>query len=191
MATGRRTWAYPATALGSVGLAISLWLPWYSFRLPGALIDQAVQLSQQWGALGPIVRQGAEIARNLGPIHLSAWQVFQQVDIMLAIAAAAAGGLSLLTYSGRATGVERVITSAAVTALLTGAYRVLSPPGPGGFLHPAWGSYFALLCAGTMAFGAFAATGAATRPQPVIAAVAATDVPPSWETARSIAPPTG
>src|SRR5207248_8358161 len=82
MATGRRTWAYPATALASLGLAISLWLPWYSFKLPDALINQAVALSQQFGALGPIVRQGAEIARNLGPIHLTAWQVFQQMDIV-------------------------------------------------------------------------------------------------------------
>jgi hypothetical protein len=29
MAAMRRTWAYPLAALGGVGLASSLWLPWY------------------------------------------------------------------------------------------------------------------------------------------------------------------
>ena len=38
MAAMRRTWEYPLAALGAVGLASSLWLPWYSFTIPARIL---------------------------------------------------------------------------------------------------------------------------------------------------------
>ena len=43
---------------GSAGLLVSLWLPWYSFRIPGFAIDQADALAGQFGVLAPLIRQG-------------------------------------------------------------------------------------------------------------------------------------
>jgi hypothetical protein len=57
MSTGRRIWAYAVAAVGSAGLIVSLWLPWYSFRIPGFAIDQAEQVGQQFGILAPLIRQ--------------------------------------------------------------------------------------------------------------------------------------
>lgn len=65
MASGRPTWPYAIAALGGVGMLVSLWLPWYSFTIPSALIDQAEGAACQFVALTPLIRQGAEIARHL------------------------------------------------------------------------------------------------------------------------------
>jgi hypothetical protein len=164
MATGRRTWAYSLAALGSAALTVSLWLPWYTFRLPTAIIDQAQQLAQQFGVLGPLIKQSADLVRSLGPIHLNAWQVFSQTDIVLVVAGAAAGGMALLTYTGRAAGVARLIAACGGLALALAAYRLASPPGPSGMLQPAWGGYVALVGAATvLVAGLLANAGEADR----------------------------
>jgi hypothetical protein len=189
MATGRRTWAYPLAALGSGGLIASLWLPWYSFRIPGAILDQAERIGQQFGILAPLIRQGADAVRNLGAIHLTAWQVFQQVDIVLALAGAAAGAMALLAYTERASGVARLIAASGAIALGLAAYRIASPPGALDLLHPAWGAYVALAGAATMLVGGLLAHGDEIRQAMRPPDLPALDHVAPWPTASSVAPP--
>ncbi|MGZ4173533.1 MAG: hypothetical protein ACXVQR_03545 [Solirubrobacteraceae bacterium] len=172
-------WAYSLAALGSGGLLASLWLPWYTFRIPAAAINQAEQIGQQYGALGPLIRQAAEIARSLGPQHVTAWQVMHQADIFIAIAAAVAGCLALLVISGRAIGDGRLIATAGAVGLLVAAYRTFVPPGPSSLLHPAWGAWLAVasgaLVVATGLLGAAAADEPEWTPPPL----------PSWGQAES------
>jgi hypothetical protein len=189
MSTGRRIWAYAVAAVGSAGLIVSLWLPWYSFRIPGFAIDQAEQVGQQFGILAPLIRQGAEIARGLGALHLTAWDVLHQADIIIALAAGAAGALALLASTGRATGVGRVIAAAGAVALGVALYRTLVPPGPNGFLHAAWGSYVALAAGAAALAGGLLASGEDKRPSSKPPPRLTVDQPPAWPATDSVAPP--
>lgn len=199
MPTGRRMWGYAMAALGSAGMLVSLWLPWYSFRIPAAAIDQAESLAQQFGTLGPLIRQGAEVARNLGALHLTAWQILHQADIFIAIAAAAAGGLALLACSGRALGAGRFIAVAGAIGLAVAGYRTLSPPGPDSLLHPAWGAWLAVACGvAVLAGGLVAAIEDSepewTAPTPAPSWPASEPLAPQpsiWATSGSVPPPPG
>ena len=42
-----------------------------------AALDSVNQLSQQLGALGPLMRTGAQLISQLGPFHITAWQAFK------------------------------------------------------------------------------------------------------------------
>lgn len=131
-------------AIGSAVLVVSLWLPWYRFQIPDALLNQAVQAAQQFGILGPLLQQSAEVLRSLGPQHVDAWQVFSQTDVVLVVCGMVAGCLALLVYTERAAGVAGLIAAAGTIAFLVALHRVLSPPGPDGLLHPLFGAYLAL-----------------------------------------------
>src|SRR5947209_17132717 len=89
-------------AIGGVGLAISLWLPWYTIDLPQAALNTVSQLSQRLGALGPLVRSGAQLISQLGPFHITAWQAFKTTPDVLLVAAIIGGGLALLALGDRA-----------------------------------------------------------------------------------------
>ncbi len=184
MTSGRRLWAYVAAALAAGGLGVSLWLPWYGFRFPAALIDTAEQEAQHYGALAPLIRQGAEYARALGPIHLTAWQAFTQTDAILLVLAVVGGGLALLAATDRAAGVARVVCAAGGVALALALYRYLNPPGPDGLLHPAAGAYLALACAGGLLAAGWIA-GAAPSPEPW----AVSDDRAGWPATQSVPPP--
>jgi hypothetical protein len=191
-------WAYTLAALGSGGLLGSLWLPWYTFRVPAAAIDQAEQIGQQFGTLGPLIRQAAEMARSLGPQHITAWQVMHQADIFIAIAAAVAGCLALLVLSGRAIGDGRLIASAGALGLVIATYRTLVPPGPDSLLHPAWAAWLAvvsgliIVVAGLLGAAGEGEPEWTPPPLPSWAAMeAAPDPPPDWTTTGSVAPPGG
>jgi hypothetical protein len=112
MASRRSAWAYLIAALGSGGLVLSLWLPWYPFRIPDSVIQDAQQLSGQFGSFGPLIQQGAQLARALGTLHVNAWQVLDNLPVILVIAGVVAGGLAGLAASGRASGTSKVIVSA-------------------------------------------------------------------------------
>ena len=144
MATRRPELGYVLAALGSAAVVLSLWFPWYTLRIPSTFIIDAEQLSQQFGAFGPLIRQGAELASHLGPIHVNAWQTFKQADVALAIAGVVAGGLSLLAYTGRANGTAAIVITGGVVALVVAAYRTVDPPGPSGLLHADWGAFVAV-----------------------------------------------
>lgn len=194
----RHTLGYGLAAAGALALLIALWLPWYSFQIPGWAIDRADALANQAGALGPLLREGADFARNLGVLHLSAWQALSQIDVVLAGAASVAGVVSLLALAGRANGVRPIVVLVGLLAAALSAYRVLSPPGPSGLLHPAYGAYLALAAAVVLsAAGGLAGTeagrdgarGYASVMDPAFGAPRAGETPASWSAAGSVAPP--
>jgi hypothetical protein len=196
MPTGRRMWAYTLAVLGAGGLLGSLWLPWYSLQIPAAAINQAEQIAQQYGALGPLIRQGAELARSLGPVHVTAWQVLQQADILIAIAAAVAGCLALLVISGRAIGDGRLIATAGAVGLVIALYRTLIPPGSNSSLHPVWGAWLAVVSGVVVVLAGLLGAAGDREPEwtpspvPSWAAMQAPPEPPAdWTTTSSVAPP--
>jgi hypothetical protein len=128
-------------AAGAAGLAASLWLPWYIVS-PGAS-------ARQLGALG--LRLSA--AAPVGAAHLTAWQVFDTTPLVLLVAAIIGGGPAVLALTNRTgSGAQLTLLAGAVAAPLVG-YRIAFPPGPGGFVHPGWGIYLALVSALAMVAG--------------------------------------
>ena len=189
----RRVLGYGLAGLGSTGVVASLWLPWYGFQIPGTAIDQAVQTAHRFGVLGPLVHQGAELLRQLGPLHVTAWQVFTVTPAVLLAVGVVAGGLSALALTGRATGVARVVARVGVCAIALAVYRIVARPGQGDLLRTAWGLYLALIAGGAvLAGGLIAAAGerAEARAPLALESPEAAPTPVAWSTAHSVAPPT-
>jgi hypothetical protein len=138
----------------------SLWAPWYHFQVPEAALNSAVQSAQQFGILGSIVSQGASLLRELGPLPVTAWQAFTFTPAVLLVVGVVAGGLALLALTERAVGVGRMIAVAGVCGVAIAGYRVVDRPGPSEFVHPAWGLYLALACAGAVLVGGLIAQAA-------------------------------
>jgi hypothetical protein len=182
---------YAVAAAAAAGLLGSLWAPWYHFQIPEAALNSAVQSAQQFGILGPIVSQGASLLRELGPLPVTAWQAFTFTPAVLLVVGVVAGGLALLTLTERAVGVGGMIAGAGACGVAMAGYRVVDRPGPSEFVHPAWGLYLALGCAGAVLVGGLIAR-AAEDWGATIPARASEEVPgpsASW-TASSVAPPT-
>ncbi|HWK18566.1 MAG TPA: hypothetical protein VNR66_14030 [Solirubrobacteraceae bacterium] len=188
MPTGRRPWAHAIAAFGGLGLLLSLWLPWYSFQIPAGVLNQAEQAGSQFGALAPLIQRGADLLRQLGPQHLTAWDVFHQIDVALAVAAVLAAALAALALTGRATGVSAVIAVAGGVAASLILYRLLKPPGPSEILHPAWGLWFALAGAGAIVVGGLLSRAEGGDDVVAVDFAAARDVA-GRPTAGSVAPP--
>lgn len=153
-------------AIGGCGLAISLWLPWYTITIPQSALDSVNQLSQQLGALGPVLRSGAQLLSQLGPFHVTAWQVFKTLPAVLLVAAIIGGGLAVLALSDRAASTSQLtLLAGGVAAVLVG-YRIAVPPGQNSFASPAWGAYVGLLSSLALIAGGFISgrSGAATEP---------------------------
>ncbi len=189
MGSGPRRWPYALAALGAAGLLASLWRPWYSFTIPPAFIDQAEGVAGQFGALAPLITQGAEIARHLGVLQVSGWQVLNQIDIVLALLAGAAGGASLVSIGDRARGAGRLIAGAGTVAALLCAYRTIVPPGPTDLLHPATGAYLALGCSVAVIAGGLLASGEAAGHHAQPALGWETGAYSAWSASTSVAPP--
>jgi hypothetical protein len=187
----RRHIGYVLAALGSAGLIVSLWQPWYTFRIPGLAIARAVQFAQSLGALGPLVRQGAELARHLGPIHVTAWQLFTTGPAVLLVAGVVAGGLSLMASTERASNVSRIVVVAALIGVAVPLFRILNPPGSGGVLHPAWGIWLALISALVVLTGGLVAGSDERDRQPIALPLRPLGgEPQAWSTTRTVPPPT-
>ena len=172
-------------------MLLSLWLPWYSFQIPAGVLNQAEQAGSQFGALAPLIQRGADLLRQLGPQHLTAWDVFHQIDVALAVAAvlaAALAALAALALTGRATGVSAVIAVAGAIAASLILYRLLKPPGPSEILHPAWGLWFALAGAGAIVVGGLLSRAEGGDDVVAVDFAAARDVA-GRPTAGSVAPP--
>ncbi len=191
MARGRRSWPYAVATLGAAGLLVSLWLPWYAFTIPQSYIDRAEGLAGQFGVLGPVITQGAELARHLGELHVSGWRVLNQINIVLALLAGAAGGTSLLSLSARASGAGRLIAGAGTIALGLCAYRTVVPPGPANLLHAGWGAYLALACSVAVLAGGLLASGEAGAPRATTALGWGVGPESSWASAPAASPPAG
>lgn len=168
-------------ALGGLGLAISLWLPWYTVDIPQAALNTVAQLSQQFGALGPLVRSGAKLISQLGPFHMTAWQAFKTTPDVLLVAAIIGGGLALLALADRAGSTSGLtMLAGAVGALLVG-YRIAVPPGQNSFVSPTWGIYVGLLSSLAMLAGGFlSGRGDDAREPMVVAPYAVARATPEW-----------
>jgi hypothetical protein len=177
----RETQGQALAALGGAGLIASLWLPWYSFHIPQAALNSAVQTANQFGALGPIVRSGAQLLSQLGPIHVSAWHALNTTPAVLLVIGVIAGGLSALALTERAANVSQLTILAAIVGTLLVGYKIAVPPGQGDLVHPAWGIYFGL--ASTLAMLAGGVLGRTASAEPVPGVAAGSAVP-------SVAPPT-
>ena len=88
------------SGLGAVVLLVSLWRPWYELRFPDEVIAQARAFSSRLGELGPFAQQGLDELQEQGAVPVTAWQVFDQADAMLAAAAGVVLGLVLLNAVG-------------------------------------------------------------------------------------------
>jgi hypothetical protein len=169
--------------LGGIGLAISLWLPWYTIDIPQSALNSVTQLSGQLGALGPLVRSGAQLISQLGPFHVTAWQAFKTTPDVLLIAAIIGGGLALLAVTDRAGSTAGLtMLAGGVGAVLVG-YRIAVPPGQNSFVSPAWGIYVGLISALAMLAGGFlAGRGDEAREPAVMASYTPVPTRPEWAT---------
>jgi hypothetical protein len=153
MANGNRTKGQALAVAGGVGIAASLWLPWYTVNIPQAALNSVSQLSQQFGALGPLIRSGAQLISQLGPFHLTAWQVFTTTPAVLLVVAIIGGGLALLALTDRAGNTSQLTILAGAVGVGLVGYRIAVPPGQGGFVHPDWAIWLALVSSLAMVGG--------------------------------------
>ncbi len=172
---------------GAGVLAVSLWLPWYSFRIPAAAVDSAVSLAHQLGILGPLVTQAAQVINHLGPLHVSAWKVYTTLPIVLVVCATIGGALALLSLTERASGVGQLLVLAGVVGIALILFRLVAPPLNGLLLHPTWGLFLAL--AGSVAMGAGGAIANRDERSFAEADPALVGGPSSWSTIHSVPPP--
>src|SRR5437588_3281190 len=131
----RATPGLTLATLGSVGLIVSLWQPWYSFSFPAAALDQVEQNSNQFGILGPIINQGAEIIRRIGTLHVTGWQAYTAIPALLLVVGVVAGGLSLLMLSDRASGAAGIVAKLGLVGIAAAVYRMVDRPGHSDFFH--------------------------------------------------------
>jgi hypothetical protein len=124
--------------------ALSLWQPWYSFRIPTGLLQQAVQHAAQFGILGPSIVSGAQYLQAAGPLHVSSWQVMTGSPALLLGASTIGGTFALLGVTGRARGVGRVSAWCGFLVLLVTLYQLTRPPGPAELLHASTGLWLAM-----------------------------------------------
>lgn len=140
----RESTGYSVALLGGIALAASLWLHWYSFRIPAAVIDSADTIARQLGFSQAAVDSNAQLLSQLAPFHVTAWQTMTTIPGVLLAASVVGGGLSLLAISGRASSVAKLVSVAGAVGAVFVVYRLASPPGPDGILHPAFGVWLAL-----------------------------------------------
>jgi hypothetical protein len=183
-------------AAGSLVALLSLWMPWYVFRVPAAVLDAVNAESGRLGAFGSVLAQATVLARRLGPVHLTAWQVLGHANVILVLGVVAAGALALLAVVGRARGVGRVIAACAGVALLLAAYRTAVPPGPSTLLHATWGAYVALAGSTLALVAGLVANAEESRPLSVLdgawpptVSAAHPAASPAWSPPDSFAPP--
>lgn len=190
MVERRREYGYWLALLGSIGLIASLWQPWYSFQIPQSLLDQATQNAQQFGVLGPLIQRGAALISSLGPLHVTAWQVYTFTPGALLCVGVVGGGLSLLTVTGRAAGGARLVAGSGLIGIAFILYRFFVRETD--LLHPAWGMYLGLLAAACIFAGGLIATTperSQYRPPLTWPPADGTAPAPASSPAPSVAPP--
>jgi hypothetical protein len=128
--SGRVALGEVLAALGAVLLLGSMFRPWYELNFPDSLLSQARAYSGRLGELGPFLNQGIDELQRRGGIPVTAWQVLDSADIVLAVAAGAVIAAVLLNAAGALT---RRLDGAIVLAGLVAAgivtFRLISPPG--------------------------------------------------------------
>jgi len=116
--------------LGGVCLLVTLFRPWYELNVPEEFLSQARGMAPQMGEFGSLFTQGLEQLERQGPITVTAWQVFESADVVLAALAAAVLAAVALNAAGalrrRLDGYIALLGSAAAALV---AFKLLSPPG--------------------------------------------------------------
>jgi hypothetical protein len=189
VASASKTRGQLIAAIGGGALIASLWLPWYTFRLPSAALDYATNVAHQYGALAPLLQAGANMLRQLGPLHFTAWQVLTTTPAILLVCGALGGGLAALSFAGRAAGAERLSGLAGLVAAGLAGYRIVVPPGAGDFVHPTWGLYLALIAGLVLLAGSAVAQRDIAEPQSEVTLDLTPPITPAWHAPRSVPPP--
>lgn len=179
MSSGSGKTGQALAAAGGLGLGVSLWLPWYSIHFPPAAVNSVVQMSQQFGALGPLMRAGAQLINQLGPFHVTAWQAFSTTPAVILGAAIIGGGLALLALAERAGSTSQVTMLAGVVGAVLVGYRIAVPPSQSSFVHPAWAIYLALLSALAMLAGGALSASSNGEPEPMLNIARPAPYPPA------------
>jgi hypothetical protein len=116
--------------LGALLLVGSMFRPWYELKFPDGLLSQARAYSGQFGQFGEQINQGIDELQRSGGIPITAWQVLDTADIVLAVAAGAVIGAVALNAGGALTrGLDGVILIAGLVAAGIVAFHIVSPPG--------------------------------------------------------------
>jgi len=122
-------------AAGGVGLLAAMFLEWYATAGVTEVLGRDIEIS----------------------VGFTAWQRFTATDIVLALAALAAIGLSVLTVSRRSPALPvaaAVLTAGlGVLATLIVFYRIINQPGPNEFIEVKYGAFVGFLCALAIAVG--------------------------------------
>lgn len=191
METRRDGLGHVTGSVAGAGLIASLWLPWYSFTIPPAAINDAVQVAHQYGLSPSLISLGADYLNHLGPLHFTAWNVMTTIPAIVLVCGVLGGGLAVLSLTGRATEVGRAIGGAGLVATCLVGFRVLVLPGQGGFLQHAWGVYLALVAAIAMTVGGALASGEhAGASSDLVLDLSAPAAPATtWSPSGSVPPP--
>jgi hypothetical protein len=156
---------------GGAGLALSLWMPWYTVDVPQSALNAVARMSHSFGALGGLIRSGTALLSQLGPFHITSWEAFKTVPAVLLVVAIIGGGLALMALTERIGDSSQLTMLAGVVGAVLVLYRIVVPPGQGSFVHPDWGIYLALISAVDMLAGGVLASQArgeeASAPLPV------------------------
>lgn len=153
--TTRMQYSWLLSGLGSAALIAGMWAPFYHFDL-GALSPFFQQLgsqAQQFGVLAPYISAGAAALSHAGFYDLTAWTVFDSLKIVWLGLGGIALALTMLSYTGRARGVGRLIASAGALAFALVLYRILHRPLPHGIMALGWGAWLMLLAAAAIVAG--------------------------------------
>jgi hypothetical protein len=168
MAGERPRYGQVVSALGAIGLAISVFLPWYgvSFTSSGVAFAQQVgtQVASQYGNAtlqGYMASLHAKLSGLAGHelVSLSAHQALKTLNVVLLIAAGIGCAIALLALAASVSadanrGALALIGAVAAICVL---YRMIEPPSPSGqifALSLREGAWLALLGAVAMVVGA-------------------------------------
>lgn len=167
-------------ALGAVLLVGSMFRPWYELNFPESLLSQARAYSGQLGELGPFLNQSIDELQRRGGIPVTAWQVLDKADIVLAVAAGVVIAAVALNAAGALTRrLDAAIVLAGLVAAGVVTFRLISPPGTTPLLEEQLlsaqpGIYAALVGSLLMVFGGVQASlsgESVAKPEPK---------PPAW-----------
>lgn len=126
------------TAVASIALLVTMFLPWFGADLPGGSVA-------------------------VPDVTATAWQAHTVFDVVLALIAAMGLGVAALAALRRvpAAPVAAAVITAGTAILLAPILllRIVFPPGPNALIEPRFGAWLGLLCVVGIAAGAWLTMG--------------------------------
>jgi hypothetical protein len=150
---------------GAAGLICAMWAPFYrlDFGFLSPFFQQLGAEAQKFGVLAPFISAGTARLEHMHGAAVSAWTAFDSLKIVWLAVGGVALTLTLLSYTGRARGVGRVISLAGALAAVFVIYRLLHRPLPHEVLHLGWGAGAMLVAALLMVVGGHLYDGSAEQ----------------------------